>query len=200
MQRAAQLEPITVDAATGLAAPAQQYASPNCDTRPSGTPIDLIIIHNISLPPGQFGGRSIHDLFCNQLDTSAHPYFEQLEGLKVSAHLLIDRQGFVTQFVPFHLRAWHAGQSEFNGRSACNDFSIGIELEGEDEVAYADAQYAQLAAVISALRSAYPTLASGDICGHSDVAPSRKTDPGPAFDWARLQQALTAPEEEPITK
>lgn len=157
--------------------------SPNCDERPAGAPIDLIVIHNISLPPGRYGGGHIERLFCNQLDRDLDPHFGQIADLRVSAHLLIERNGALTQFVAFDRRAWHAGVSEFEGRPRCNDFSIGIELEGTDFEPFADEQYAALNRVVAALAAAYPIRA---LRGHSDVAPGRKTDPGPFFDWTRI--------------
>jgi N-acetyl-anhydromuramoyl-L-alanine amidase len=157
--------------------------SPNCDDRPAGMPIDLIIIHNISLPPGRYGGGHVERFFCNELDVEADPYFSEIADLRVSAHLLIERGGATTQFVPFDQRAWHAGLSEFEGRPRCNDFSIGIELEGTDFEPFADAQYAALNSALAALVAAYPIRA---LRGHSDVAPGRKTDPGPFFQWDRL--------------
>jgi len=164
--------------------------SPNYDDRPDSSDISLLVIHNISLPPGEFGGCFVDDLFQNQLECQAHPYFEQLEGLKVSSHLLIDRNGQISQYVPFHKRAWHAGESSFEGRTTCNDYSIGIELEGTDHEPFSDAQYHQLVAVIEALLAIYPSLSAQRIVGHSDIAPGRKTDPGEYFDWLRLQNAL----------
>ncbi len=164
--------------------------SPNQDERPPDTPIDLLVIHNISLPPGEFGGRWIEDLFLNRLDPNAHPYFAEIHHLRVSAHLLIDRTGRVTQFVPFERRAWHAGVSCYEGRERCNDFSIGIELEGCDDVAYEEAQYAALATVTRTLLRHYPDLRRERIVGHCDIAPGRKTDPGPAFDWIRYRACL----------
>jgi AmpD protein len=169
---------------------ARWQPSPNCDARPDPLDISLVVIHGISLPPGEFGGAHIDALFCNKLDAAAHPYFAEICHLHVSAHLLIDRDGVLTQYVPFDRRAWHAGASEFMGRKVCNDYSIGIELEGSDETPYTDAQYAQLGEVVRALLSAYPGLTPQRIAGHSDIAPGRKTDPGPAFDWARLRAAL----------
>lgn len=163
--------------------------SPNHNERPAGE-ISLLVIHNISLPPGQFGGPGVRQLFTNCLDPDAHPYYREIQGLEVSAHLLIDRQGAVTQFVPFNQRAWHAGRSCFDGRENCNDFSIGIELEGTDEVPYTEAQYRVLEQVTRALMAAYPAITPERICGHSDIAPGRKTDPGPAFDWGRFRQRL----------
>jgi AmpD protein len=171
---------------TGLLTGVRQVLSPNCDERPSGARVDLVVLHGISLPPNEFGGR-IEQLFNDHLPADKHPYFGEIQGMRVSAHVLIRRDGEVIQFVPFHARAWHAGASEFEGRNSCNDFSIGIELEGADDIAYAPEQYAALGRVIAALLAAYPELSSGRIVGHSDVAPGRKTDPGPAFDWQRLR-------------
>lgn len=167
--------------------------SPNCDARPAGASLDLIVVHGISLPPGRFGGPWIDDLFTNHLDPAAHPYFATLAHLEVSAHLLISRQGHITQYVGFEQRAWHAGVSSYRGRERCNDFSIGIELEGADDVPYEDVQYASLARVVRALRNHYPTLARAPIVGHSDIAPGRKTDPGPAFDWPRCRRLIELP-------
>jgi AmpD protein len=164
--------------------------SPNCDDRPAATDCDLIVVHGISLPPGEFGGPWIDHLFTNTLPAAEHPYFAEIEGRRVSAHVLIRRDGSVTQYVPFHRRAWHAGVSCYRDREACNDYSIGIELEGADDVAYEDAQYTVLADVIDALCNAYPTLNREHVTGHSDIAPGRKTDPGPAFDWPRLRALL----------
>lgn len=169
---------------------AERCPSPNCDERPPGADISLIVVHGISLPPGEFGGPWIRDLFLNRLNPDAHPYFREITGLEVSAHVVIYRDGRVVQYVPFGKRAWHAGQSCFRGRTTCNDFSIGIELEGSDEKPYSEAQYAQLAALIAALRQAYPGIAPDAIAGHSDIAPGRKTDPGPAFDWPKLAGLL----------
>lgn len=169
---------------------ARRVPSPNVSDRAVGTPIDLLVIHNISLPPGQFGGPWIDDLFCNRLDPAAHPYFAEIAHLQVSAHLLIDRAGQTTQYVPFDRKAWHAGQSTYGDRSACNEFSIGIELEGCDDRAFTDAQYERLIQVVSALLAHYPQLSAEAIVGHSDIAPGRKTDPGPCFDWGRLRAAL----------
>jgi AmpD protein len=168
----------------------RRVVSPNCNERPSGCSIDLLVIHNISLPPGEFGGDHVERLFCNSLDCSAHPWFERLRGLEVSAHLLIDRNGAVTQFVPFQSRAWHAGASTFGTRSNCNDFSIGIELEGTDDVPYTDAQYRSLSAVSRCLMREFRGISIGRIVGHADIAPGRKTDPGPSFDWTRYRKAL----------
>lgn len=178
----------SINGASGLLATAIFLPSPHCDTRPQGVVPDLIVIHGISLPPGEFGGAWIDDLFLGRLDPAAHPYFAGIAHLRVSAHLLIRRDGSVTQYVPFHLRAWHAGASAFEGRAGCNDFSIGIELEGTDDLPYTEAQYAALARVIAALQQAYPSLRA--IAGHADIAPGRKTDPGASFDWRRLAEGL----------
>ena len=169
---------------------ARRRPSPNWDGRPDPEDISLIVIHNISLPPRVFGGPWIDDLFLNRLDTAAHPYFAALGGLRVSAHLLIRRNGTIVQYVPFHRRAWHAGASRFNERDNCNDFSIGIELEGADDIPFTDCQYNALAGAVKALLAIYPALTTARIAGHSDIAPARKTDPGPAFDWRRLRQSL----------
>ncbi len=184
---------IRVDRLTGRLDAARWLPSPNCDERPAGTAIELIVIHGISLPPGEFGGPWIDALFTNTLDPSPHPYFQTLQALRVSAHLLIRRDGGLTQYAAFHRRAWHAGESCYRGRERCNDFSIGIELEGTDDLPYDDRQYPVLARVIDALRLAYPTLAAEALAGHGDIAPGRKTDPGPAFDWTRLYTLLERP-------
>ena len=179
-----------VDAETGLIHPARLVLSPNRDARPRAAGPEMLILHGISLPPGEFGGPEVEQLFCNELDWDAHPYFDAIRGLEVSAHLFIRRDGSLLQFVPFSERAWHAGASFFRGRARCNDFSLGIELEGEDETAYDERQYAVLVQVITAICSAYPGISARDIAGHCDVAPGRKRDPGPAFDWLRLYDAL----------
>jgi N-acetyl-anhydromuramoyl-L-alanine amidase len=178
---------------TGELASALQRPSPNQGERPVGVSVDLLVLHGISLPPGQFGGPWIDDLFLNRLDPKAHPYFAGIAGLRVSAHLLIRRDGRLIQYVPFHRRAWHAGVSRFQGRDNCNDFSIGIELEGEDHTPYEDAQYRALEEAIRAIRRDYPAIGPERIVGHADIAPGRKSDPGPAFDWARLRTLLAAP-------
>lgn len=165
--------------------------SPNFDARPDATDISLLVIHNISLPPDEFGGRWIDDLFLNRLDCDAHPYFDRLRGMKVSAHCCIFRDGRLTQYVPFDQRAWHAGASNYQGRERCNDFSIGIELEGCDSQPFTAAQYRRLTAATRHLLATYPQLDAKRIVGHSDIAPGRKTDPGPHFDWARYRKALT---------
>ena len=169
---------------------ARQIDSPNCCAR-TGNEISLLVIHNISLPPDQFGGPYISELFCNQLDCSEHEFFAELADLKVSAHLLIRRDGELIQFVPFNLQAWHAGLSSFEGREKCNEFSIGIELEGSDHVKFTDAQYQKLIEVSALLMECYPELNVQRIVGHSDIAPQRKTDPGPHFDWQFYRQALS---------
>lgn len=167
----------------GLVPEAEFIASPNFDDRPAGTDICLIVIHNISLPPGEYGGPGITELFTNQLDPAGHPYYAGIHQLKVSAHFVIRRDGCLQQFVPCAARAWHAGTSSWQGRERCNDFSIGIELEGSDDEAYTQVQYQVLEALIKLLALQYPIC---DIVGHSDIAPGRKTDPGPFFDWEKL--------------
>lgn len=160
-----------------------QVISPNCDERPDATDISLVVIHGISLPPNQFGGHYIEQLFCNQLNHDEHDYFLQLKELHVSSHLLIRRNGEVIQFVPFTKRAWHAGVSHWAGRDRCNDFAIGIELEGADHIAYEKEQYQQLNLILDAIKLTYPNIGSDAVVGHNDIAPGRKTDPGEAFDW-----------------
>lgn len=181
----------TISPGEGLIRPATQCPSPNQDERPDGAEPRLIVLHGISLPPGEFGGPHIEELFTNRLDPDAHPYFAEIHELQVSAHLLLRRDGSLVQFVPFARRAWHAGVSSYRAETCCNDFSIGIEMEGEDETPYADAQYAELPSIIRALMSAYPALDVRAIAGHCDIAPGRKVDPGPAFDWLRLYDALS---------
>lgn len=171
----------------GLVKGVRYLPSPNHDERPPGAQIELLVIHNISLPPGEFGGSAIIELFTNRLDPAAHPYYATIADRRVSAHFLIRRDGETIQFVPCGNRAWHAGASEWRGRGRCNDFSIGIELEGSDEMPFEDAQYEALAELILALRARYPVA---DVAGHSDIAPGRKTDPGPHFDWARCRKML----------
>ena len=174
---------------------ARQVPSPNCGDRPNQDEIDLIVIHSISLPPGQYGGEQIEQFFCNELDCTEHSYFQQIDGLEVSAHLLIRRSGEVVQFVPFNRRAWHAGKSSYKGRSNCNDFSIGIELEGTDIEAYEQEQYQQLAKACFALETAYPKISLQGITGHSDISPGRKTDPGEGFDWQYFLSLLCKSED-----
>ena len=174
----------------GWLTPARKVSSPNFGPRPPGSVVDLLVIHNISLPPGEFGGPGIEQFFCNTLDCDAHPYFDALRGVEVSAHLLVRRCGELVQFVSFDDRAWHAGRSSFAGRQECNDFSIGIELEGTDLDPYDERQYRVLAAVVQALLIEYPLMNTHRITGHSDIAPGRKTDPGPAFDWQGFRALL----------
>ena len=182
-----------IDPAAGRARGARYAPSPHCDDRPAGAAPELIVVHGISLPPGEFGGDAVERLFAGTLDCGAHPHYARLRGLRVSAHALIRRDGALLQFVPFHRRAWHAGESSWRGRARCNDFSVGIELEGADEVPYEPAQMRALAALIRALCAAYPGLDPARVVGHSDIAPGRRTDPGPAFDWALLRRLLDAP-------
>ena len=183
---------VKIDAATGLLTAVRQVLSPHCDERPAGVAPELLVVHGITLPPGEFGGPWIDRLFTGTLPAEAHPSFPERTGLRVSAHALIRRDGEIVQYVAFGRRAWHAGKSEYRGRSGCNDFSIGIELEGTDDVPYADAQYTALAALCTALLATYETLSAQAIVGHSDVAPGRKTDPGPSFDWPRFRALLGA--------
>jgi AmpD protein len=183
---------LIIDSASGWIEGVERLLSPNADERPEGTEPSLIVVHSISLPPGQFGGPWIDRLFTNCLPADVHEYFPEIAHLRVSAHALIRRDGGIRQYVPFHARAWHAGESTYCGRAACNDFSIGIELEGTDELPYADEQYARLAALVVALRRTYASLREAEIVGHEHIAPGRKTDPGPAFDWNRLSDALHA--------
>ena len=171
----------------GLLRDARFIPSPNCDARPDNPVPSLIVIHNISLPPDEFGGPGVIDLFTNQLDPATHPYSATIAELKVSAHFFIRRDGEIIQFVPCTERAWHAGASTWCGRERCNDFSIGIELEGSDTTPFTDAQYAALNQLTRALRAAYPIQ---DVAGHADIAPERKTDPGPHFDWGRFRASL----------
>ncbi len=175
--------------AQGIAAAAAQVASPNQDDRPPGSTISLIVVHGISLPPGRFGGDGVARLFTNTLDPGADPYYPGIAHLRVSSHFFIRRNGELVQFVACGRRAWHAGASSWRGRAACNDYSVGIELEGTDDLPYASAQYRVLAALARALKRRYPVR---DMVGHSDVAPGRKTDPGAAFDWPKLGRLLGA--------
>lgn len=178
-----------LDPASGWCQGISHCPSPNFNWRPQGE-VSLLVIHNISLPPGQFGTGKVQEFFQNRLNPDEHPYFDGIRDLKVSAHFLIERDGAVTQFVSCNERAWHAGVSLFEGRENCNDFSVGIELEGTDDQPFTEPQYAALTALVVQLRFAYPAITPERICGHSDIAPGRKTDPGPAFDWARLRAAL----------
>jgi AmpD protein len=179
-----------IDAETGLLDSARQVESPNYDSRPDDANPDLIIIHGISLPPEKYGGPWIDQLFTNSLNPNEHPYFQEIYQFEVSSHVLIRRTGEIVQYVPFHMRAWHAGKSNYQGRERCNDFSIGIELEGCDDQPYDDSQYPPLAALINTLIEVYPSLSMKQIVGHCDVAPGRKTDPGPCFDWQKLHHLL----------
>ncbi len=181
---------LAYDAASGRLRPLAFRGSPNCDARPDGCAVDLLVVHAISLPPGEFGGPWIDALFLNRLPADLHPYFAEVHALRVSAHLLVDRAGRAVQYVPLTARAWHAGVSSFAGRERCNDFSIGIELEGLPGLPFTTAQYATLAALIGAIRTAFPAITPERVVGHSDIAPGRKTDPGPRFDRARLRRAL----------
>jgi len=182
--------PLKIEPATGLLAGIRQVLSPFYDARPTGVLPELIVVHSISMPPGEFGGPWIDRLFTGNLPPDAHPFFKETSRLRVSAHALIQRDGTIVQFVPFGQRAWHAGQSHYRGRAGCNDFSIGVELEGTGEVPYTDAQYNQLAALVEALVATYPSLSLDHIAGHSDIAPGRKTDPGPSFEWERWRAIL----------
>lgn len=176
--------------ANGLLATADFIASPNCDDRPPDAEIDLVVVHAISLPPGEFGGDGVLQLFTNNLDPAAHPYYAAIQGLRVSAHFFVRRDGRIVQFVPCVKRAWHAGVSSWQGRERCNDFSVGIELEGCDDRPFEPIQYRQLAVLADALCRRYPVR---HIVGHADIAPGRKTDPGPCFDWPALRALLNEP-------
>jgi N-acetyl-anhydromuramoyl-L-alanine amidase len=187
---AARREALRIDQATGLLEGVRQVLSPHFDARPAGVKPELLVVHGISLPPGDFGGPWIDRLFTGTLPADAHPYFSGIEGLLASAHALIRRDGEIVQYVPFGERAWHAGKSEYRGRAACNDFSVGIELEGADGTPYTDAQYAALASLTVALLGAYPTLSAEHVVGHSDIAPDRKSDPWATFDWPRFRTLL----------
>jgi AmpD protein len=183
---------LRIDLESGLMHGATQIASPNHDARPQGVEADLIVVHGISMPPGEFGGPWIDRLFTNTLPAEVHPYFAEVDSLRVSSHVVVKRDGAVTQYVKFTERAWHAGKSIYQGREACNDFSVGVELEGTDTLPYAAAQYTALAEVVAALCTAYPSLSPDRLVGHSDIAPGRKTDPGPAFDWPRARSLVAA--------
>ncbi len=176
-----------VDVTTGLLVGVKQVLSPHFDARPAGVEPDLVILHGISLPPGEFGGPWIARLFTGGVPPEVHPFFETLQGMRVSAHVLVRRDGEPVQFVSFNERAWHAGRSAWQGREACNDYSIGIECEGTDDLPYEDAQYETLRALLQILSGAYRGITGERVVGHSDVAPGRKTDPGAAFDWSRVR-------------
>jgi AmpD protein len=179
-----------IDTQTGLLAEARQQPSPNYDDRPADTAIDLLVIHSISLPEGEFGGPWIDQLFCNELEASGHDEFSKICDLKVSSHILIRRDGEIVQYVPFQHRAWHAGESSFEGCERCNDFSIGIELEGSENQAFEETQYQQLTELTRELMKHYPDITQQRITGHNDIAPGRKTDPGPNFDWGKIRRLL----------
>lgn len=179
---------------TGWLTGVRRSASPNVDARPDPEDLSLLVLHCIALPPRQYSGHAVRQLFCNQLNTQEHPYFAGLEGVRVSAHLFIRRQGSIWQFAAFRDRAWHAGQSMWQGRERCNDYSIGIELEGSDDRPYTQAQYRQLRRLIPIIRRRYPAISAENIVGHEHIAPGRKTDPGPGFDWRRLWRDVAASE------
>lgn len=181
---------INLNIQTGLVEQAKFIESPNFNLRPEGMEIDLIVIHNISLPPGEYAQDYVSDFFTNQLDPTIHPYFETIYQREVSSHFYIRRTGKLIQYVPTDKRAWHAGASSFQGRNACNDFSIGIELEGTDDEPFEEIQYDVLAGLVKSLQIAYPRINDQNIVGHSDIAPGRKTDPGLCFDWDKLWQKL----------
>lgn len=181
-----------LDPATGLLDAARYVCSPNCDARPAGATVDALVIHAISLPPGQYSGNYVEDFFCNRLDPGLHEYFAEVQEMMVSAHFYIRRDGTLLQFVPTLQRAWHAGKSALGGREKVNDFSIGIELEGSDDGPFSDAQYEVLIELSNCLIRSYPELSAERIVGHCDIAPGRKTDPGPYFDWQRFRNALYA--------
>lgn len=181
-----------IDTDSGWIRGVRKVESPNRDARPPGAVPELIVVHGISLPPGAFGGCYIDQLFTNTLAVDEHPYFSEIRHLRVSAHALVARDGAVTQYVSFGERAWHAGESSYCGRTACNDYSVGIELEGTDDTAYEQVQYRRLVEIVAALRASYPSLRSAEIVGHCDIAAGRKTDPGPSFDWDRLRAMVEA--------
>lgn len=186
------LQPFYLNLATGLIQPARLVPTEHCDERQDSRDISLLVIHNISLPPKQFGGPYIDQLFTGRLNSGDHPYFEDIAALRVSSHLLIRRNGDVVQYVPFHKRAWHAGVSSFEGRDKCNDYSIGIELEGADDIPYEKIQYQTLANITQVILKAYPQITPARIVGHSDIASGRKTDPGPAFEWDNFRKLIEA--------
>jgi AmpD protein len=183
---------LRIDIQNGLMQGVKHLPSPNRDLRPPGVEADLIVVHGISLPPGEYGGAWIDRLFTNTLPAEAHPYFAAVCSLRLSSHVLVARDGMITQYVKFTERAWHAGKSIYQGREACNDFSVGIELEGTDTTPYEPAQYHALAEVVAALCATYPKLSPDRLVGHSDISPGRKTDPGPAFEWPRARRLIAA--------
>ncbi len=182
--------PITLDSKKQWLSGVRRLPSPNCDERPAGCDVALVVMHGISLPPQCYGGPHIDQLFTNTLDPNEHPYFAEIADLRVSTHVLVDRQGEITQYVPFDARAWHAGRSAFQGRTCCNDFSIGIELEGCDDRAYEPVQYDVAAALVKLLMLHWPGIGKNSVVGHSDIAPGRKTDPGEAFEWEYFYSLL----------
>ena len=184
---------LRINPATGLVEGARQVPTTHCDDRPGGSAVDLVVLHGISLPPGRFGGPWVEALFTGALPADHHPYFAGLAGVRVSSHLFVDRTGGLTQFVPLTRRAWHAGISRFRGRSRCNDFSVGIELEGDDATPYTESQYETLLALLECLLRTYDGIVPDRVVGHCHIAPERKTDPGKAFDWARLTRQLGVP-------
>ncbi len=184
------VDELTLDADNAWLQGVHHLPSPNCDERPAGSEPELIVIHSISLPEGHFGSPHVEALFCNCLDVDAHPSFREIAALRVSAHVLIRRDGALIQFVPFTKRAWHAGVSCYDGRDCCNDFSIGIELEGCDWQPFEERQYRRLASLVRLLMAAWPAIGNHRLAGHSDIAPGRKTDPGPHFDWRKLRNLL----------
>lgn len=185
------MKSLMINGDRSLLEPVLYLPSPHQNRRPINQVIDLVIIHNISLPPKQFGNSAVEDFFCGRLDITKHAYYKTIAHLRVSAHIFINRMGKIIQFVPFAKRAWHAGDSSFEGRKGCNDFSIGIELEGADDIPYEVAQYRQLGTVLKLLMQHYSLITPARIVGHADVAPARKTDPGPAFDWAYLKGLIS---------
>jgi AmpD protein len=193
ISKLAKLPKLHINQKTGLLTEARFIQSPNYDLRPANTDLDLLVIHGISLPPGEFSNQHVNseqhiiNFFTNQLNPTEHPYFQEIINLQVSCHCFINRSGNIIQFVAFKDRAWHAGQSYFAGREDCNDFSIGIELEGTDTIPYTDFQYSSLKNLITAIQLNYPLITSDRIVGHSEIAPGRKTDPGPYFDWGRIK-------------
>ena len=189
--KAATRGPVAALAAHGWHPGARRVDSPNRDARPAGMPVELVVLHNISLPPGRFGGPGVEQLFTNRLDPAEHPFYSEIAGLKVSAHFFLRRDGSLVQFVSCGERAWHAGVSRWRGRERCNDFSIGIEIEGTDQRPYTRRQYARLKSLVDALIRAYPSLSG--VAGHSEIAPGRKTDPGPSFDWPRFMRETGLP-------
>ena len=183
-----------LDRPSGLMVGARQVLSPNADDRPAGMEPEILVVHAISLPPGQYGGLGVEQLFCNRLPTKEHPFYREIANLKVSSHFFVRRDGELVQFVPVHRRAWHAGKSFCEGRERVNDFSIGVELEGDDDHPFEPPQYDTLIQLTRELMAVFPAIVRYRIYGHSDIAPGRKTDPGPNFDWKRYRQSLPRPD------